>query len=147
MRKVSRSALVPYSAAQMFSLVSDVEAYPEFLPWCSDAVVHSHKGDVVEGTLEMQRVGLKQRFRTRNILLENESIDMGLVDGPFKRLSGGWRFQELGDAGSKVSLELEFEFESRLADGLMGPFFEEICNSLVGAFVQRADALYGRRQS
>ena len=151
MRKVSRSALVPYSAAQMYSLVADVESYPDFLPWCSDAKVHSReekregnrKLSIVEGSVEMRRVGLRRRFRTRNTLIENEAIDMQLVDGPFSELAGGWGFQALGEAGSKVSLDLEFEFDSRVTDRLLGPFFEDICNSLVDAFVQRADALFG----
>lgn len=127
----------------MYELVEDVESYPEFLPWCSDATLHWREGDVLEGSVEMRRAGLKQSFRTRNKMRPNEAIDMRLVDGPFRHLAGGWRFEPLDDAGCKVSLELDFEISGRLADRLFGAFFEEISNSLVDAFVRRADAVYG----
>ena len=143
MRRISRSALVPYSSETMFGLVDDIERYPEFLPWCSGAVVHSREGNVVEGSIELQRAGLKQRFRTRNNNVPGESIRLELVDGPFKSLGGTWRFDSLGEQGSKVSLDLQFEFESRLTDRLLGPFFEEICNRMVASFTARAQSLYG----
>ncbi len=144
MRTVSRSSLVRYSNDDMFRLVDDVERYPEFLPWCSGATVHSRDDTTVEASIEMSRVGLKQSFRTRNTLVPGQSIQLALVDGPFKRLSGEWRFDALGDAGSKVSLDLSFEFDSRITDRLLGPFFEEICNSMVNAFTKRAEQVYGR---
>ncbi len=125
MRKVSRSALVPYTAAQMYALVKDVEAYPSFLPWCNDAEVHVRKPDFIEASLELHRRGISKRFRTRNALQENVSLGIELLGGPFRRLSGGWQFQQLGDAGSKVSLELEFEFESRATDLIFRALFRE----------------------
>ncbi len=143
MRKVSRSALVPYSVSKMYALVADVESYPAFLPWCNDAVVNLREGDTVEGTLELHRGGLSKHFRTRNVLTENESISMDLVNGPFKALTGGWRFQALGEDGCKVMLDLEFEFENRMTEMVLGRFFEDACNSLVDAFVQRAALMYG----
>lgn len=138
MRKVSRSALVPYSAAQMYALVKDVEAYPSFLPWCNDAEVHVRQPDLIEASLEFHRGGISKRFRTRNALQENVALGIELVGGPFRHLSGGWLFHQLGDAGSKVSLDLEFEFDSRTMDIIFGRFFEETCNSLVDSFTQRA---------
>ena len=143
MRSVNRSALVPYKAQEMFVLVDDVAAYPEFLPWCSSAEVHSRSDDVVEATLELQKGAVSKTFTTRNTRREFEAIELALVGGPFKHLRGGWRFKDLGDAGSKVSLDLEFEFESRLTDMVFGPFFEETCNSLVDAFSKRAAVVFG----
>jgi ribosome-associated toxin RatA of RatAB toxin-antitoxin module len=143
MRSVKRSALVPYKAQQMFGLVDDVAAYPEFLPWCHSAEVHSRSDEVVEATLELQKGAISKKFTTRNSRHEFEAIDLALVGGPFKHLRGGWRFKDLGDAGSKVSLDLEFEFESRLTDMMFGTFFEEICNSLVDAFSKRAAVVFG----
>jgi len=143
MRRVSRSALVPYSAQQMFALVEDVEAYPSFLPWCNDVEVHSRDGDVVEATLELHKRSLSKRFRTRNTLHRCEAMDLTLISGPFRRLSGGWRFQQLGEEGSKVALELEFEFDSRMLDMVIGAYFEDICNKLVDAFTRRATVIYG----
>lgn len=143
MRKISRSALVPYSVGEMYSLVADFESYPSFLPWCNDARIVVRDGDTVEGTLEMHRGGLSRHFTTRNVLTIDESISMDLINGPFRTLTGGWRFLALGDAGSKVMLDLEFEFENRMTDKILGRFFENTCNSLVDAFVQRASLIYG----
>lgn len=143
MRKVHRSALVPHSAAEMFSLVADVESYPEFLPWCTGAVIHEANDDIVEATLEMTKSGLTKSFTTRNTLQRPQSIGLALVGGPFRHLQGGWRFQALGDDGCKVSLELEFEFQSRMTDMLFGQVFEDICNALIDAFTRRAAEIYG----
>lgn len=143
MRKVRRSALVPHSAKKMFLLVDDVETYPDFLPWCNDSEVHKRCADTVEATLELHKGALSNHFTTRNTRREFESIDIELLGGPFRILQGGWRFSDLGDDGSKVALELEFEFENALVDVMFGAYFEDICNRLVDAFTQRADAVYG----
>ena len=143
MRRVSRSALVPYSAEQMYVLVEDVETYPQFLPWCGDATLHWRDGDVLEGSVEMHIAGLRRSFRTRNRMREFEAIEMELVDGPFSHLSGGWQFKALDQLGCKVSLEVEFEIKSRTTNRLLGRYFEDICNSLVDAFVRRAEHIYG----
>lgn len=143
MRKVSRSALVPYSAGQMYALVDDVAAYPTFLRWCNAATVHSRDDDHVEASLELQRGTLSKTFTTRNSLDPGKAIHIALLGGPFRHLSGDWRFEQLGDDGSKVSLDLEFEFENRVTDALFGRYFEDTCNSLIGSFTQRANKIYG----
>ena len=127
----------------MYRLVEDVDAYPEFLPWCRDVEVHLREGNVVEATLELHRGKISRRFRTRNTMQPTESMRLELVSGPFRHLAGGWAFQQLGDAGSKVTLHMEFEFDSRTLDVMIGRFFEGICNSLVDAFTRRADSIYG----
>lgn len=142
MRKVNRSALVPYSAGKMFMLVDDIEAYPEFLPWCAAAEIHTRGGGIVEATLEIRRAGLRKSFMTRNRVTENERIDISLVRGPFRHLAGGWRFRSLDDNACKVSLQLEFDIEHAMANLLFGRVFEEISNSLVEAFTRRADDVY-----
>ena len=142
MRKVNRSALVPYSAAQMYALVRDVEAYPLFLPWCHAAEVHIRESDFIEASLELSRGRIRKRFRTRNVLRENEFLGIELVGGPFRHMSGGWTFQQLGDAGCKVWLTLEFEFESRATDVIFGRFFEHTCNTLVDSFTRQAARIY-----
>lgn len=143
MRRVQRSALVPYSAVEIFSLVDDIASYPEFLPWCKEAVVHSRRENVVDATLEMQRGGIRKSFRTLNTSAGVEQINMQLVEGPFRHLSGCWTFNQLGESGSKVVLDLEFEFANTLLDLLFGPFFEDISNTLVDAFTQRAHDVFG----
>ena len=142
MRKVSRSALVPHSAAQMYALVKDVEAYPSFLPWCNDAEVHFEEPGFLEASLELHHRGISKRFRTRNALIENEALGIELVGGPFRTLSGGWLFRQLGDEGCKVSLDLEFEFQNRATDVIFGRFFENTCNTLVDSFTRRATEMF-----
>jgi ribosome-associated toxin RatA of RatAB toxin-antitoxin module len=144
-RKVNRSALVPYSAREMFMLVDDVESYPKFLPWCNDAEVHNRSGNTVEATLELHKGSLSNHFTTLNTRHEFERIDLALIGGPFRHLQGGWRFTELGEEGCKVALELDFEFESRFVDLMFGAYFEQTCNALVDAFTKRAREIFGAR--
>jgi ribosome-associated toxin RatA of RatAB toxin-antitoxin module len=145
MRHVKRSALVPYTSREMFVIVDDVEAYPDFLAWCKSSSVHERTADTVQATLELQKGSMSNKFTTRNDRSEFDSIDISLIGGPFRHLQGGWAFTDLGDDGSKVALNLDFEFESMLVDMMFGAFFEETCNSLVDGFTQRAIQIFGAR--
>ncbi len=129
----------------MFVLVDDVEAYPEFLPWCNDTEVHKRTDNVVDATLELHKGSLSNHFTTRNTRREFEAIELELIGGPFRQLQGGWKFTEIGEEGCKVTLELEFEFENKLIDMMFGAFFEDTCNSLVDAFTKRAQVVFGAR--
>jgi len=142
---VHKSVLVPYSADEMYALVADLESYPQFLPWCSDARILSQDADRVEAMIEMSKGGIRKSFTTRNRLQPGKMIEMRLREGPFRRLEGYWRFDPLGDDGSKVSLDLEFEFATRMLELVIGPVFNQIVESLVDAFHQRAVAVYGKR--
>lgn len=143
MRKVSRSALVPFSADQMYALVEDFLAYPDFLPWCTGATLHFRDEETIEASLALQRGGIRKSFTTRNTLQPGIAMGIALVGGPFQHLAGGWQFEQLGEDGSKVSLELDFEFENRVTDTLFGRYFESTCNSLIDSFTQRAHEIYG----
>jgi ribosome-associated toxin RatA of RatAB toxin-antitoxin module len=143
MTTIHKSALVPYSAEQMYTLVDDIPAYPEFLPWCSGSKEITRREDEVEASLDIAHSGVHKSFTTRNRLEKNRSIEMQLVEGPFKHLNGVWRFEPLGDAGSKVVLDLEFDFSSKLLGMTFGPLFSKIASSLVDAFIQRAQKVYG----
>ena len=114
MTTINKSALVPYSAAEMFALVDDIDAYPEFLPGCRRTSVLSRSGDEVRATIELSKGGVEKAFTTCNRAQQNKMIEVRLIEGPFKHLNGFWRFDPLGEAGCKVSLDLEFEFASRL---------------------------------
>jgi ribosome-associated toxin RatA of RatAB toxin-antitoxin module len=129
----------------MFRLVDDVESYPDFLPWCSDAVIEEQENDATVATLELHKSGMTKRFTTRNSRRPYSAIDLALVGGPFRHLAGGWRFRDLGEGGCEVSLDVEFAFDNRLVDMMVGPFFEDTCKSLVDAFVRRAAEVYGSR--
>jgi len=142
-RKVSRSALVPFSAGQMYALVEDFLAYPDFLPWCTGATLHFRDDETIEASLALQRGGIRKTFTTRNTLQPGVAMGIALVGGPFRHLAGGWQFEQLGEDGSKVSLELDFEFENRVTDTLFGRYFESTCNSLIDSFTKRAHEIYG----
>lgn len=142
MRRVSRSALVPYSAQQMFDLVADVAAYPEFLPWCTFAEVHERGAEQLRASIGLGFSKLNTHFTTCNTLSAPDSMTMQLVDGPFRSLLGQWEFRQLGEAGCEVDLRVEFEFAGTAQDLLFGAGFEKICNQLIDAFVRRADELY-----
>jgi ribosome-associated toxin RatA of RatAB toxin-antitoxin module len=145
LREIHRSALVPYAAEEMFSLVNDVESYPDFLPWCRSAEAHKLGENEVEAALEFSRGGLHRRFSTRNRLEPGQAIRMELASGPFRMLEGDWTFRPLAESGCKVALDLRFEFASRLLEAVFAPVFAEMMNSLVDAFVERAHGLYGPR--
>ena len=147
MRRISRSAIAPYSISKMYSLVADVESYPSFLPWCGNAEVHFREGEIVEATLELHKSGIRKKIRTRNTLRKDEKIEIRLIGGPFRQLEGDWRFKQLGDAGCNVSLEMSFEFKSSLNDFLFGSYLQESCNSLVDAFTVRAIEIYGAEKN
>jgi ribosome-associated toxin RatA of RatAB toxin-antitoxin module len=129
----------------MFALVNDIEAYPQFLPWCRSARVHSRDEDEVRATLELARGAIQKSFTTCNRLQKDKMIEVRLVEGPFQRLEGFWRFDALREDASKVSLDLEFEFSSRLVGFALGPVFNQIANTLVDSFKVRAVQVYGRR--
>lgn len=139
--RVSRSALVPHSASHMYQLVADIEAYPDFLPWCANATILKRSAEEVEATLSLAKGPISKAFTTRNTLHPEARIELHLLDGPFKSLQGEWRFEQLGEDGSRVQLELEFEFSSRLLAMTVGPVFNEIANTMVQAFCDRARAL------
>ena len=143
MTEVRKSALVPYTVDQMYQLVADFERYPEFLPWCGRAELLKREGELVEARLDIAYSGLHKSFTTRNRLIPSERIEMGLLEGPFRCLQGVWLFQPLGEAGSKVAMEMEFEFASRLLSVTVGPIFNRIAGTLVDAFIERAKSVYG----
>ena len=140
---VTRNALVPHCAADMYALVADIERYPDFLPWCASATVHHRGESAVEASLEIARGPVRKSFRTRNTLHPRQLIEISLVDGPFKRLEGQWRFDPLGEQGCRVSLQLDFAFSSRAMHALLNPVFSHIADTLVDAFCRRARQQYG----
>ena len=140
MASVYRTALLPYPAAEVFAIVNDVASYPQFLPWCSDAVIVEEKAGEVVAALSLRASGISETFTTRNLLKPFERIDMQLVSGPFRELSGGWTFTRLGDdAGCRVELALDFQLAG--VRSLLGSVFSRAADQMVDAFCGRADDL------
>jgi len=140
--KVSRTALVHFSAEEMFALVEDVEHYPEFLPWCSGTEVTLRDEEKTCATLHVNYRGIRQSFSTQNRRQFPERMTMHLVEGPFRMLDGEWRFTPLGDGACKIDFQLQYEFSSRLLEKLVGPVFGHIAGTMVDAFLKRAEHLH-----
>src|SRR5687767_8030250 len=145
MREVRRSALLPYAVQQVYGLVADVERYPEFLPWCTDARILV--GDDREVTV---RLGLSSRlarasFTTINRLVPESAITMSLVDGPFDELEGRWDFTSVGGTGTRADLQVRFSTRGVIGALALGRAFEGICNQLVDVFARRARQVFGAR--
>ncbi|HEX7054004.1 MAG TPA: type II toxin-antitoxin system RatA family toxin [Burkholderiales bacterium] len=139
MKRIARSAIVEHSAEEMFALVDDIERYPSFLPWCTEARVEQ-VGERKRATLTASLRGLRQSFTTLNENRPGEAIDMQLVAGPFRRFAARWRFRPLGARACAVEFVLEYEFASRALGRLLEPLFDHIADTMVDAFKRRADA-------
>ena len=124
----------------MFRLVDEAEHYPEFLPWCSAAEIHERTAERTRATLEIAYRGLKSRITTLNRNTPPESIDLELVEGPFERFLGHWRFIPLGTEGCRVEFTLEYSFSSGALESLLAPVFGYVTETLVDHFVKRAEA-------
>ena len=146
MHTVKRSLILPYSAAEMYSLANDVDHYSEFLPWCSDSQVLDHGSGYVTAKIGVDFKGLTTSFTTRNQLVPGQQIRMDLVEGPFSMLEGNWSFAVLNESASRVGLAVEFGFAGQLIDKTIAPVFSQICGSLVDAFADRALKVYGERR-
>lgn len=143
MTTISKSALVTYSPEEMFNLVDNIEAYSDFLPWCEKATEISRDESCVEASLFISHSGINKEFTTQNKNTASEKIQMHLVNGPFKNLDGVWLFEPLGETACKISLNLNFEFSSKIITLTLGPVFSKLANNLVDVFIKRADSIYG----
>ena len=146
MRRVNRSALVPYSAAQMFNLVNDVPAYPEFLPWCVRSKILQQDDRRMMARLEIAKAGLRQSFTTSNQLVPGESIKITLVNGPFRHMSGLWTFKQLGEDACKVTMELSFDIDRGMFNRTLAGIFNLAADKMVDAFCNRAESIYSAQQ-
>lgn len=142
MPQISRTALVPYSAEKMYQLVNDVKSYPEFIPGCVGSRVLESGPNEMTAAVEVSKAGISKTFTTRNTLLDNQSILMHLVDGPFKKLMGGWKFTPLSPDACRVEFHLDFEFTNRLIELAFGRIFKELAAGMVNAFTERAKEVY-----
>lgn len=140
---INKHALVHFSAAEMFAIVDDIEAYPQFLPWCRSAKVLTRTDDEVKACLELKKGAVHKSFTTVNRVQKNKMIEIRLLEGPFHHLEGFWRFDSLEENACKVSMDLDFEFSSKMVGMVMGPIFNQIANTLVDSFCQRAKEIYG----
>ncbi len=140
---IKKAARVAYSPEQMFDLVNDIDKYREFVPWCVESTILSRTEDEVHATLGFARGGFQKSFTTLNRLQPHKMVEIRLVDGPFRQLEGFWGFSPQGENGCVISLDLEFEFSTRILAMMFGPVFQQVAQLLVESFTKRAKAVYG----
>jgi ribosome-associated toxin RatA of RatAB toxin-antitoxin module len=143
MALVEKSVLIERSARQMFDLVDRVEDYPQFLPWCSQTRLEFRDEKKTVATLFISYLSVKSHFTTENDKEAPLWMSIRLVDGPFRRLEGLWRFKPLAEHACKIEFQLSYEFSSKLFEKVIGPVFSQIANTFVDAFVKRAAQVYG----
>lgn len=139
--QIRKAKKLPFSAAQMFDLVADVEKYPEFLPWCAAAKLIRRDDREIVGRLTAEKGGLRKSFTTRNRYEYPRWMDIALVEGPFRHLSGRWDFVEDGE-GCTVHYQMRFEVPFLLAP-ILGGLMDYMANTMVDAFAKRAQDVYG----
>jgi len=140
---IKRSALISLPAALMYELVNDIEAYPQYLEGCTGARILERGNDYMVARLDLRKKGIHYAFTTRNTLTADREIRMQLESGPFRKLEGVWQFQPLADNACKVTLELEFEPNSRLLGFAASSLFSQVANNMVAAMTARAHRLHG----
>lgn len=152
MKQVNKSVLLWYTPQEMYELVTQVERYPEFLPWCQQVDVLAQSDEGVTARLHLAYAGVRHAFTTRNHNEPGRTVSMALVDGPFSHLDGVWEFHPLRKPGTegeatacKVVFELRYAFSSGALEAVVSPVFDRIANTFVDSFVQRAESLYGAR--
>ena len=157
MKHVKKSVLLWYTAHEIYELVVDVEAYPKFLPWCERAEIIGSDDKGLTARLFLAYSGIRHAFTTKNVQLKDESVHIGLVDGPFSLLDGLWRFVPLPLPGGpdlaepttasacKIEFEMRYAFSNGLLEAAISPVFDRIANTFVDSFVRRAEQVYGPR--
>jgi len=134
----------PYSPAQLFALVADVEKYPQFLPWCRAARILQRGENEFLAELIIAFAHISESYVSRVVLQPNSAIEVKMVRGPFEYLSNDWKFTEI-EGGTRIDFSLDFKFKSKILEKLIGGLFAKATEKMVFAFKIRADALYGQQ--
>ena len=145
MTEISKTTVVPYTPVEMYVLVNDIESYPTFLPWCTAAKILSQQEESLTATLSLALGKIKQSFTTENTMQDGSRIDIRLIEGPFKHLSGYWRFIQEDEQSCHIHLHMNYEFKSKIIKHTLGKAFYIVIDTLVDSFVHRAQQIYGSR--
>jgi len=143
MKTIKRSAIVPYNPEQLFSLVNNIESYPDFIKGCVQTIIKSRTVDSVNASLIFKKAGMLYSFTTHNQLFPPARIEMKLLEGPFKNLTGFWQFESIGQAGCKIIFNIEYEFNNGLIALAFNAKASKLADELVNAFCKRAKNIYG----
>jgi ribosome-associated toxin RatA of RatAB toxin-antitoxin module len=138
---IRRMVLVEHPVERMYDLIEGAEHYPAFLPWCARATVLERNESIVAATIGIDWHGVRLEFTTRNRKRRPEWLQVALERGPFRRFRGEWLLKPLGPHGCKIDFTFQYELASGVLGRVASPVFERITNTLVDAFVHRADQL------
>jgi coenzyme Q-binding protein COQ10 len=139
----AETRVLPYTPEQMFELVAKIERYPEFLPWCVAARIRSREANTVVADLVIGFKMVRERFTSRVTLDRPRRIDVTYLEGPLKHLNNHWVFKPHSSGGTEIDFSVDFEFQSKVLQALIGALFHEALRRLVAAFEARAKQLYG----
>jgi ribosome-associated toxin RatA of RatAB toxin-antitoxin module len=135
----------------MYTLVTAVPDYPQFLPWCERAEVLEQHDSGMTARMHLAYAGVRHAFTTRNTHVEDASVEVDLIDGPFSLLEGFWRFNPLAMPGDhaaqacRIEFEMRYAFSSKPLEAVLSPVFDRVANTFVDSFVRRAEQVYGPR--
>jgi ribosome-associated toxin RatA of RatAB toxin-antitoxin module len=144
MKRIARSAIVEHPVRELYALVEDIEAYPQFLPWCREARVRERSAGRTVATLTVGVRGVRYEFSTENSNLQSEAIDMRLLEGPFRHFEAHWRFHALGAHAARIEYSMTYQLASGLVARALAPIFDSIADTMVEAFKRRADQVHAK---
>ena len=144
MTRIEHSALLRYSAEQMYDLVVDVERYPQFLSWIEAARIIENSAEQHLAGMDLRIAGVQASLVTRNYFQPHESVILDLHEGPFEQFQGAWHFKGFGEVGCKVVLSMAFQMDQQLFSRAMQLGFKRIADRLIQDFSRRAEQLYGK---
>ena len=143
MPTVYKSIIAPFSCEQIYTLVTDVANYPNFVKGCSSARIDEFHEDGYTATLEFKFKGMRKSFTTRNVSTPYSQITMAFVSGPFKFLNGKWQFTQLGERACKVEFELDYELSSKLIAKTTTPLVHFLSKTMVNSFYEEGLRKFG----
>lgn len=139
MYTIKKNAIVFHSADKMFDLVDSVENYPEFLPWCGETHIINRDNKITVAKIQINYHGIKQSFTTKNTKFYPNKMIIKLIEGPFKKLDGEWRFIEINESCCRIELDLHYQFKNIIFEKLIAPAFNMIANTFIDSFVKKAE--------
>ena len=134
---------LPYTPEQLFTLVAEVDKYPEFLPWCIASRITYREDDIFYADLIIGYKMVREKFGSKVTALKPDHIHVEYLEGPMKYLSNHWRFIPEPDGSTTIDFFVDFEFKNKFFQNLMEVFFDKAVRKMVQAFEERAKKLYG----
>ena len=139
MSKIIRSAITSNSAKSMYNLVSSIEEYPSFLPWCKSIDYKEISETSVVANITAELKGIPVSFSTINTNKPYKEIEIKLKDGPFKSFNGLWLFSDIEGKKSKVEFSLEYNFKNFILEKTFGLVFDQIAKTIFDAFIKKSN--------